>query len=101
MSFARDRRYGSRRWRALAIYVRRRDGERCWAAGCTRRGNVADHIRRVTPETTDAEFFDERNLRASCVNHNLARGIAGDDASVSGTPPRRSAWAPIVRDFRR
>jgi hypothetical protein len=35
------------------------------AVGCPDPGNVCDHINPVHPGMTDAEFYDERNLRAS------------------------------------
>jgi hypothetical protein len=75
-----DRRYSSYRWKVKTrLPVLRRDGWRCWVLGCPRRADVCDHIYAVTAETTDAEFFDQSRLRASCRSHNIARAYAGPD----------------------
>ncbi len=71
-----DRRYGSRRWKAVRLRVLHRDLWRCYVPDCPLPANVADHIDTVYPGMPDAWFFDEANLRASCKRHNTARGVA-------------------------
>jgi hypothetical protein len=49
--------------------------------------DVADHISPVYPGMPDSEFFSERNLRASCRPHNIARGFAaGLERDLAGAP---------------
>lgn len=67
-----DRRYQTSRWRKLAKSVR--TGRACWL--CGRPAEVADHVRHVTRETSDAEFFDRANLGPACRKCNLRRGSA-------------------------
>jgi hypothetical protein len=81
-----DRRYRTQRWRRLREAVLRRDGYACRVvAGCQARATVADHVSPVYPGMPDDEFFDPRNLRASCRRHNLARGFAAQlDSAPTG-----------------
>ena len=65
-----------------------RDRHRCWVADCYRVANICDHIDPVTPSTTPAAFHDLGRLRASCREHNLARGILGHDSPALGMTPR-------------
>jgi 5-methylcytosine-specific restriction endonuclease McrA len=67
-----NKRYQSSRWRKLAKSVR--TGRACWL--CGRPAEVADHVRHVTRETSDAEFFDRAGLRPACRKCNLRRGSA-------------------------
>lgn len=73
---ARDPRYGTSRWRKTRLAVLRRDGEECWVPGCGRRATVADHIVPVSSGLSDFEFHSLSNLRASCMPHNVRRGVA-------------------------
>ena len=68
-----DRRYSTHRWTELALRIRRRDGT-CFVAGCMRAAEVADHIVPVYEGMPDSEFYDPRNLRGACKQHNLDRG---------------------------
>src|SRR6188768_3867312 len=84
-----DRRYSTAKWRHVRAIVLRRDGERCQIVdGCRNRGNVADHIIPVYPGMPDMEFYDLRNLRAACRQHNFGRAImesrGGEAALQSG-----------------
>jgi hypothetical protein len=73
----RDRRYGLARWTKVRLRVLVRDAWRCRIVpGCTRPATVADHIEPVYPGMPDSLFFDPRNLRAACRDHNIARGFA-------------------------
>jgi hypothetical protein len=76
MSRPTDRRYHGSKWRRTAQLVTRNGTAGCWAPGCSRLGNVADHVRPVYPGMPDAEFYDRSNLRPSCRRHNLLRGHA-------------------------
>ena len=101
-----DRRYSTYRWRVKTrLPVLRRDRYRCWVVGCDRYADVCDHIDPVGPFTTDAEFFDQRRLRASCRSHNLARGYAGPDFEeqfgMVDRRPRPRARAVITGDYTR
>jgi hypothetical protein len=102
-----DRRYSTYRWRVKTrLPVLRRDGWRCWVSGCERRGDVADHIDPVGPFTTDAEFFDQSRIRASCRGHNLGRGFIGAEHEEQfGMIDRRrrpaARTAVITRDYTR
>lgn len=72
-----DYRYGTHRWKRTRLAVIRRDLGICRiVAGCPTPANVADHITPVYPGMPDSLFFDMRNLRAACRQHNLARGHA-------------------------
>ena len=99
----RDSGYQASRWRKLQLAVLRRDGYRCWVTGCYRTADVVDHIDRVTAATTDAAFHDPRRLRASCRNHNVARGVAGGDLLTStraaGPDPEPDPLDTIRRDY--
>jgi hypothetical protein len=93
-----DRRYSSYRWRKTRLAVLRRDGYRCWVRGSPQRGDVCDHIDAVTAATSDAEFYDPRRLRASCRNHNLARGYIGEAFEAQwGLTPRPLQPRPSLR----
>ena len=70
-----DSRYRTAKWKKVRIDVLNRDGWLCWAEGCDVGATVCDHIEPVHPAMTDAEFYDPRNLRASCAWHNVARGM--------------------------
>jgi len=72
----RDKRYGSRRWKATRLRVLHRDLWACFVPGCGVSASVADHIIPVYPGMPNSWFFDEANLRASCKRHNTARGVA-------------------------
>lgn len=73
----RDRRYGTRKWRRLAERILVRDRRICRIApGCPDTATVADHIIPASPSMPDSLFFSERNLRAGCRRHNIARGVA-------------------------
>lgn len=64
------------RWRRTSKRVLSRDLHVCRIVpGCPQRATVADHIIPATLETPDSLFFDERNLRAGCREHNIARGL--------------------------
>jgi 5-methylcytosine-specific restriction endonuclease McrA len=91
-----DRRYRSAAWRRLRLRVLARDMHVCRVVpGCTNRATVADHIEPVRPDTPDALFFAERNLRAACRDHNLARALAPElDGRVDAGPS-----AVITRDY--
>ena len=80
--------YASRRWRKTRLAVLTRDRHRCWVADCYRVANICDHIDPVTPSTTLAAFHDIGRLRASCREHNLARGILREDSAALGMTPR-------------
>lgn len=74
---ARDKRYGSRRWRDTAKAVLARDLYVCRIApGCSNRATVADHVLEVYPGMPDHLFFGMENLRAGCKDHNILRGKA-------------------------
>lgn len=76
-ALARDRRYGSARWRRVSKAVLRRDLYVCRIApGCSTRATVADHVIAVHPGMPDALFFGMDNLRAGCRDHNILRGKA-------------------------
>lgn len=98
-----DKRYGTYRWRfKTRLPVLRRDGYRCWVQGCARRADVCDHIDPVGPFTTDAQFYDQSRLRASCRSHNLARGYIGAEHEEQfGMVARRGAkpTTVITRDY--
>jgi len=76
MSRRTDRRYHGSKWRRTAQLVTRNGTAGCWAPGCYRVGDVADHIRPVYPGMPDSEFYDRSNLRPSCRRHNVFRGFA-------------------------
>lgn len=79
-----DPRYGNRRWRTVRLFVLRRDFYVCRIVdGCTERATVVDHIRPASPGMSDSLFFDPRNLRAGCRDHNLARGFASKPTVVT------------------
>ena len=67
----RDKRYGTRRWKATRLRVLHRDLWECFVPGCGVSASVADHIDPVYPGMPSAWFFDEANLRAICRHHNL------------------------------
>jgi len=74
-----DKRYRGTRWRkTVRPLILARDKEQCFVLGCPRRGNVVDHINPVYPGMPDREFYDERNLRASCHKHNTTRGMVAN-----------------------
>jgi hypothetical protein len=76
-SYTHDKRYGTARWRKLRLRILQRDAWRCRIApGCPQPATVADHIQPASPEMPDAVFYDPRNLRAGCRQHNIARGVA-------------------------
>jgi hypothetical protein len=75
--YTHDKRYGTARWRKVRLRVLMRDAYRCRIApGCPERATVADHIEPVYAGMPDSLFFDPRNLRAGCRQHNIARGVA-------------------------
>src|SRR6188768_1141576 len=69
-----DPRYGSRRWKATSLRVRRRDGRCLVVPGCPKPAQVADHVYPVYVGMPDREFYDERHLRGACYYHNTLRG---------------------------
>lgn len=80
-----DPRYGTYRWRRLARAVLVRDRHVCRVvAGCAVRASAADHVIPVASDTPDSLFFDARNLRAACRDHNLARGHAAKLVAAPG-----------------
>jgi len=91
-----DPRYRTAAWRRLRLRVLARDLYVCRVVtGCTTRATVADHIDPVRPDTPDALFYAERNLRAACRDHNLARALAPElDARAKPGPS-----AVITRDY--
>jgi hypothetical protein len=59
----------------LRLRILQRDAWRCRiVAGCPTPATVADHIQPASPEMPDALFYDPRNLRAGCRQHNIDRG---------------------------
>jgi 5-methylcytosine-specific restriction endonuclease McrA len=57
--------------------VLRRDNWVCRiVTGCAHPATVADHIIPVFPGMPDAMFFNPKNVRAACRDHNLARAWA-------------------------
>lgn len=86
-----DPRYGTRRWKALRLRVLRRDSWACFFRDpepCQTEATVADHIERVTRDTTDAEFFNASGLRAACRRHNFARSIIAYATTAEPDAPR-------------
>jgi hypothetical protein len=95
-----DKRYGTRRWKAVRLQVLHRDLWSCYVGTCEVSASVADHIIPVSPEMPDWMFFDPNNLRGSCKRHNTARGVAARlerDLAGIETRPRN----PLVVPFRR
>jgi 5-methylcytosine-specific restriction endonuclease McrA len=87
----RDKRYGTRRWKATRLRVLHRDLWACFVPGCGVSASVADHIDPVYPGMPSAWFFDEANLRAACRHHNLRRGhVAQFERELAGEPYRSS-----------
>lgn len=88
------RRYGKLRWRRVSdkvlgkTKVQRLPVYQCWRPGCYRMATVADHIEPVTPDTPDAMFYAEWNLRPSCRPCNLARAAyeSEDESPRSRVP---------------
>ena len=76
---SRDRRYGSAQWRRLSdrtlgkTKYQRAPIYLCYAEGCYRVGDRANHIWPTSIDTPDAEFFDPPGLRPACWAHNRAR----------------------------
>ena len=87
---ARDPRLLSYRWRKrVRPAVLARDRYRCQVVeGCTATGDRVDHITPAYPGMSDAQFYDMRNLRAACNQHNLARYWVGL-MEPGTTPPVR------------
>ncbi len=75
---ARDRRYGTARWRRLREQVIRRDGGRCSVAGCT--ADMSEprmtHIDHVVEVRDGGDFWAPRNLRTVCRFHHLEKSVA-------------------------
>jgi len=71
-----DKRYKTPRWKRVRLSVLSRDNYTCWVTGCSRYAKVADHIIPVHRAMSDADFYGQHNLRASCMPHNVARGVA-------------------------
>lgn len=71
-----DKRYGSRRWKRVRLDVLRRDRHSCFVRSCGAWADACDHIVPVYPGMPDVQFYSADNLRASCRQHNLARGVA-------------------------
>jgi 5-methylcytosine-specific restriction endonuclease McrA len=96
----RDKRYGTRRWKATRLRVLHRDRWACFVPGCGVSASVADHIEPVYPGMPNASFFNEANLRASCRHHNLRRGqVAQFERELAGEPvPERRN--PLVTPLR-
>jgi hypothetical protein len=91
----RDRRYGTARWRRLSDRVlgktktQRHPAFFCYAEGCQRMGDRADHIWPTSSDMSDADFFNPLGLRPACWAHNRARAFGlefGDEPSHSGVP---------------
>ena len=70
----RDPRYGTFRWRRLSKQTR--TGARCYVPGCSEPVKAADHVVAVYPGMPDSQFYDPGNLRPSCFQHNVRRGVA-------------------------
>lgn len=85
-----DRRYGTARWRKVRLSVLRRDRFACWFLDCPKTADVADHVDRVTPETTDGQFYNPVRIRASCRRHNLQRTLVAIFDEAPADEPRRS-----------
>ena len=97
MNSKQERRYMTRRWKALRADVLRRDLYRCQVvAGCPIRATICDHIEPVYQGMPDWEFYDPLNLRAACLHHNTARGVAARlrrELGSEDAPVRRSRFA--------
>src|SRR5262245_4717145 len=90
-----DKRYKTPRWKRVRLAVLSRDNYTCWVAGCSRYAKVADHIIPVHQGMDDGTFYGQHNLRASCMPHNVARGVAAaldrdTEHGVSPMPTRYS-----------
>ncbi len=88
----------SRRWKALRLDILRRDLYRCQVvSGCEVRATVCDHIEPVYEGMPDWEFYDPMNLRAACMRHNTARGVAArltrELGGMQEDPVRRNRFA--------
>jgi 5-methylcytosine-specific restriction protein A len=83
----------SRRWPALRLAAKRRDGFRCVKCGAVRRLEV-DHIQpvRTNPELS-FELSNLQTLCASCHTHKT-RIECGQDSPQN---PLRQAWRDLVR----
>lgn len=84
----------SRRWPALRLQAKRRDGFRC--VGCGARGRLeVDHVQpvRTHPELA----FDLSNLQTLCVScHSRKTRI---ECGLGSHDPGREKWKELVRDI--
>lgn len=81
---AKDRRYGSPRWRKLTRAIQVRDLWQCQYCGAPSR--LTDH---VVPVVHGGAFWDESNLKACCWSCNQGRRQNGD----AWVPPNRRGIA--------
>jgi hypothetical protein len=100
----RDRRYGTSRWRRTSDRVlgktktQRQPIYQCYAEGCYRVGDRADHIWPTSIDTPDAEFFNPLGLRPACWRHNRARAFGLEFDGDTAPPPKRN---PLIVPFRK
>jgi hypothetical protein len=97
----KDRRYGSARWRRLSdrtlgkTKTQRQPIYQCYAEGCYRIGDRADHIWPTSPATPDAEFYNPAGLRPACWAHNRARAFGLEFDEPTAERPRSRLTVPF------
>lgn len=83
----------TRRWQALRLLAKRRDGFQCVQCGAHGRLEV-DHIKpvRTHPELS----FDLANLQCLCPSCHSAKTI--EECGLGKVIPARAAWKSLVRE---
>lgn len=82
----------SRRWPALRMQAKRRDGFRCVACGCVGRLEV-DHVK---PVRTHPELrFDLSNLQTLCVRCHARKTAI--ETGIAPLDPKRREWRDLLK----